>query len=220
MFLIPYFAVTAYAIALNLNYGSDMGAALFVPLTDRVLNIPPPEKVIPPDPFVNDPPLAGRLCLGSGPHPVLEDESAADPVLLAFARVGARIARLPARLPGRLLLSSSQRRRRLALPNGGATTIPASETFSFSFFSGPRDLRAITFNVISGQTLQQASVTDGAGTVLAPERTLDIRPGADRVAVGEVAEAQANLLPSLSYARTTADHSHGKCATGGAASLG
>lgn len=192
VFLIPYLAVTAYAIALTLGHGSDLGTGLFLPLTDRVLNIPPLDGTIPPKPLQTILLWLGGLAWGASlvqfwrtraqPPPFYSP-----PPLLAPALLGSLAVYLVvcfSFLPRGVDASP--------YPTAGTTAIAAGQTFSFSFFARQRDLRAITFNVLSDETPAAISVTDGAGTVLAPQRTFDIRPGANRVVLGEVAEAQAN----------------------------
>ena len=194
VFLLPYLAVTVYAIALSLGHGGELGAGLFVPLTDRVLNIPPLDGTIPPKPLQTILLWLGGLAWAAAlvqfwrmrarPLP-----SYSPPPLLAPALLGSLLLYLVtcfSLLPRGVDASP--------YPTAGTTAIAAGQTFSFAFFAGQRDVRAITFNTLSDETPAEMSVTDGEGRELTPQRVLDVRRGANKVELVHVGDAQGSFF--------------------------
>ena len=194
VFLLPYLVVTVYALALTLDHGNDLGTGLFAPLTDRVLNIPPLDTVIPHEPLTIIFFWLGAAAWGGALvffwRTRAEDRPAyAPPLLLAPALLGSLVVYLVAvfLVPGEVAVSS------FSTPASPAV-VPAGGTFSFAFFSGRDDVRAIEFSVLRGETAAEVSVEDGAGSVLVSSRTLSVKPGTNRIDLGYVKDAHRSLF--------------------------
>jgi len=203
VFVLPYLAVTVYALVLTLDHGNDLGTGLFAPLTDRVLNIPPLDTVTPHEPltiilfWLGAAAWGGALVLFWRTR--AEDRPAyAPPPLLTPALLGSLVVYLVAvfLVPGEVAVSS------FSTP-APPTVVPAGGTFSFAFFSGRDDVRAIEFNVLRGETAAEVSVEDGVGSVLVSSRTLSVKPGTNRIDLGYVKDAHRSLFRvSLTPARS------------------
>lgn len=193
VFLLPYLAATAYALALTLEHGSELGSALFAPLTERALNFPPLEDAVPreplttllfwlgglswvaalgwlwlrrarPAPFAPSPLLALALLLSLGGY------------LTAVFAVGGEVAVETFPEP-----STPQ------VVNGG-------DAFAFSFFVSRDDVRAISFNVLRGDAFAKVVVADGDNTVLASRERFAVEPGVNRIETGHIEEGKGRLL--------------------------
>ncbi len=193
-FLLPYLVVTVYALVLTLDHGNDLGTGLFMPLTDRVLDIPPFDTVIPREPLTIVFFWLGALAWGGALvlfwRTMAEERPAyAPPPLLAPALLGSLAVYLVAvfLVPGEVAVSPFS----TAAP---PTVVPAGGTFSFAFFSGRDDLRAVEFSVLRGETAVEVSVEDGGGSVLVSSRAISVRPGANRIDLGYVKDARRSLF--------------------------
>lgn len=193
VFLLPYLAATAYALALTLEHGTELGAALFAPLTERALNFPPLEDVVPREP------LATLLFWLGGLSWVV----ALGWLWLQRMRPAA-FAPSPFLAPA-LLLSLGSYLTAVFLVGGevAVETFPeastpqvvnSGDTFAFSFFSSRGDVRAISFNVLRGDALAKVAMMDGDGTVLASTERYSARPGLNRVETGHIEEAKERLF--------------------------
>ena len=190
MFLLPYLSVTAFALLLALENGNEIASDLFAPLTRRALLIPPMfDSRIEPLHFV-------LYALGAVTWiAALASLWRRGPVLLSALRWSPRIPILLAAVLVVYLAVSFSR-----LPNGvqatpfttGATPqeVAAGETFSFFFFSGQDDLRAVTFWLDAGEASSAVRLTDGEGRVLYSQAAQQLTQGPNRVELGHIEKAR------------------------------
>jgi hypothetical protein len=109
--------------------------------------------------------------------------------LLAPALLGSLVVYLVAvfLVPGEVAVSS------FSTP-APPVVVPAGGTFSFAFFSGRDDLRAVEFSVLRGETAAEVAVEGDPGGELVSSRALSIRPGTNRIDLGYVKDAHRALF--------------------------
>jgi hypothetical protein len=193
VFLLPYLAATAYALALTLEHGNELGAGLFAPLSDLVLNFRPLEDVIPPEP------LSTLLFWFGG----LTWAGALG--WLWFTRMRPRAYAPSPILAPALLLSLGGYLTAVFLVTGEvavepfpepapAQTVNGGERFNFSFFSSRDDVRAIGLSVLRGDAPAKVTVTAGDGSVVASHGRFLVEPGVNRIDTGHLEKAMGQLF--------------------------
>lgn len=193
VFLLPYLAATAYALALTLEHGNELGSALFAPLTERALNFPPLEHAVPREPLTTILFWLGGLSwvaalawlwlqrmrpAAYAPSPFL-----APALLLSLGGYLAAVFTVG----GEVAVET--------FPEGSTPqVVNAGDIFAFSFFSSRDDVRAISFSVLRGDALAKMAVVDGDGTVLASSERFSVEPGLNRIETGHIEGAKGRLF--------------------------
>jgi hypothetical protein len=193
-FLLPYLLVTAYALVLALEHGNELGSALFAPVTERVLNLPPLSDVISPDPLKHVLFWLGALAWGIALVWLWRrrTEPLSLPQQWHFALAPLLLAGLIAYLVAVLAMSDGVRTSPFEAP-AAPVVVPADGTLTFSFFSPRDDVRAIEFNVLRGGGEMQVTVENVERGVRL-QRKLEVETGGNRVDLGYVEDAHRSLF--------------------------
>jgi len=177
VFLAPYLVVTAYALALTLGHGGELGAGLFAPLTERALDVPPIDDF-----------FGGSILKTSLLWPGIVAWMAAlfqfwrsrrEPAI-DFTPPTILMPLLALTLVSYLVVCFALAPlgvERTPFVAAASQEVPAGQPLTVTFFAQQRDWRGFAFPVLSGEGNAQISLLDGAGQSIVKPATVDIAPG-------------------------------------------